>query len=98
MPRFSELEAIAGGTLLKLFKDREITNLVVDSRKALVGEGTVFFAITGERHDGHQFLTELYRFGIRQFVIEKTVELGAFPEGNFLYVPSSLSCLQSLVA
>ena len=97
MVRFSELEAIAGGKLLKLFKDREITTLVVDSRKALVAEGTVFFAIAGERHDGHQFLAELYRFGIRQFVIEKPVAMGSFPESNFLLVPSSLSCLQSLV-
>src|SRR5580765_7595136 len=98
MVRFSELEAIAGGKLLKLFKDREITTLVVDSRKALVAEGTVFFAITGERHDGHQFLAELYRIGIRQFVVEKPVPQGSYPEGNFLLVTSSLSCLQSLVA
>src|SRR5260221_5167058 len=97
MVRFSELEAIAGGKFLKIFKDREITNLVVDSRKTLVTEGTVFFAIAGKRHDGHQFLAELYRLGIRQFVIEKPVALGSFPNGNFFLVPSSLSCLQSLV-
>jgi alanine racemase len=97
MVRFSELEAIGGGTILKLFKDREITALVVDSRKVLVAEGTVFFAIFGERHDGHQFLAELYRLGIRQFVIEKPLALGPFPEGNFLLVPSSTFCLQSVV-
>jgi len=51
MVRFSELETVAGGKLLKLFKDREITSLVVDSRKAVVTEGAVFFAIAGERHD-----------------------------------------------
>src|SRR5260221_7299079 len=97
MVRFSELEAIAGGKFLKIFKDREITNLVVDSRKTLVTEGTVFFAIAGKRHDGHQFLAELYRLGIRQFVIEKPVALGSFPNGNFFLAPSSLSCLQSLL-
>ena len=97
MVRFSELEAISGGKLLKLFKDCEITTLVVDSRKALVGEGSVFFAIAGERHDGHQFLAELYRLGIRQFVIEKPFASDSFPEGSFLLVPSSLTCLQLLV-
>ena len=98
MVRFSALEAICGGTVLKLFKDREITTLVVDSRKVVVAEGTVFFAIFGQRNDGHQFVAELYQLGIRQFVIERELALGSFPEANFLLVPSSLSSLQSLAA
>ena len=98
MVRFSALEAICGGTVLKLFKDREITTLVVDSRKSVVAEGTVFFAIFGQRNDGHQFVAELYQLGIRQFVIERELALGSFPEANFLLVPSSISSLQSLAA
>jgi alanine racemase len=63
-----------------------------------VAEGAVFFAIFGERHDGHQFVAELYHLGIRQFVIERELALASFPEGNFLLAPSSLSALQSLAA
>ena len=96
MVKFSELDVISGGKLLQLYKDRQITNLEVDSRKASAAEGTVFFAIAGERHDGHQFLAELYRSGIRQFVIEKQFALTPYPEGNFLLVSNSLSCLQML--
>ena len=97
MVKFSELEAITGGKLVKLYKDRAIITLEIDSRKALVEEGTLFFAIAGERHDGHQFVSELYRAGIRQFVIEKQLDLTPYPQGNFLLASSSLSCLQSLV-
>ncbi len=96
MTRFSELESIAGGKLLKLYKDRPIAVVSVDSRKVLFADDNLFFAIAGERHDGHQFIPDLYRSGIRQFVIEKQIDLGSYPEGNFLLVHSSLSCLQSI--
>ncbi len=96
MVKFSDLEGITGGKLLQLYKDREVGTLEVDSRKSLAAEGTVFFAITGDRHDGHQFLSELYRSGIRQFVIEKQIALTSYPEGNFFLVHSSLACLQAL--
>ena len=70
MVRFSDLESITGGKMLRLSNDREISTLGVDSRKALPVEGTLFFAIAGERHDGHQFLAELYHSGIRHCVNE----------------------------
>ena len=98
MVRFSDLESITGGKMLRLSNDREISTLGIDSRKALPVEGTLFFAIAGERHDGHQFLAELYHSGIRHFVIEKQISLTPYPEGNFFLAPSSLSCLQSLAA
>ena len=47
MVRFSDLESITGGKMLRLSNDREISTLGVDSRKALPVEGTLFFAIAG---------------------------------------------------
>jgi Alr-MurF fusion protein len=94
---FGHLPQISGGTLLRLSGDQEITTLLVDSRKAIVNSGAVFFAIHGDRHDGHQFIGVLYEQGVRQFVIEKELALEAFPEGNFLLVKSSITCIQKLV-
>lgn len=98
MIRFSELPAICSGVLKQLFSDREIRDVVLDSRKMLRSETALFFAIAGERHDGHQYISELYRKGIRQFVVEKRCAYDSYPQANFLLVDSSIAALQALVA
>jgi alanine racemase len=45
--------------------------LLTDSRFVSQPEHSIFFAIKGERHDGHQFIEELYQKGVREFVVEK---------------------------
>jgi len=95
---FSQLSSICEGKLLQLAKDRPVDDLIVDSRKAILTERALFFAISGERHDGHTYMTELYQKGIRQFVVEKSISLHAFPDANVLQVASSLHALQKLAA
>jgi alanine racemase len=95
---FSALEKISGGRILQLTKDHAITYLITDSRKVLVSEEALFFAITGERNDGHQFVPSLYQSGIRQFVIEKSFDCSSYPEANFILAPSAIQVLQSIVA
>jgi len=95
---FSELEKITGGKILRLTKDNKITYLLTDSRKVLISEEALFFAITGERHDGHQFIESLYHSGIRQFIVERKIDDSLYPEANFLLVTSAVYALQSTVA
>ncbi|PZR37811.1 MAG: bifunctional UDP-N-acetylmuramoyl-tripeptide:D-alanyl-D-alanine ligase/alanine racemase [Azospira oryzae] len=94
---FSDLEKISGGRILQLFRDSEIKYLVMDSRKALIAPESLFFAINGERHDGHHYIPSLYVAGIRQFVLEKEIDIAPFPEANFLIATSSLAVLQAIV-
>jgi Alr-MurF fusion protein len=95
---FSELEKITSGKILQLALNRKISSLVIDSRKPIVSEGSIFFALHGERHDGHKYISELYALGIRQFVVEKEVDLKLFSEANFLIVLSALATLQAIAA
>ncbi|MDW7692194.1 bifunctional UDP-N-acetylmuramoyl-tripeptide:D-alanyl-D-alanine ligase/alanine racemase [Flammeovirgaceae bacterium SG7u.111] len=48
--------------------------LLTDSRKLISPSESVFFAIDGERHDGHQFIKNLYEKGVREFVVEKELD------------------------
>lgn len=96
MPQFSQLSSVCEGTFLQLAKDRPVEDLIIDSRKPMLTEQAVFFAIAGERHDGHSYISELYQKGIRQFVVEKLIETGALPEANILLVHSSITALQKL--
>jgi len=70
---FSDLIDITNGTLLQLRVDRPVTNLITDTRKAVIQEGSVFFAIQGTHHDGHKYIQSLYNAGIRQFIIERDI-------------------------
>lgn len=94
--KFSELAHVTSGTLISCPADRPVDTLVTDSRKPVIGEGSVFFAIRGDRHDGHKYVHELYVLGIRQFVVEQTIDPNEFPEANILKVASSLNAIQQL--
>lgn len=53
----------------------EVTDIVNDSRK--VGEGALFFCISGAAFDGHNFASEVVEKGAKVLVVEK--EVGEFP-------------------
>jgi alanine racemase len=58
---------------------------------------SLFFAIHGQIHDGHQYIGPLYRDKIRQFVIENpAIDIDAFPEANFFLVKNSIQALQDI--
>lgn len=94
---FSNLESITGGKVLRFFREHPVTTLLTDSRKAIVEEGAVFFAIGGVHHDGHQYIPKLYALGIRQFIVERPLtDVGE--EANVLLVNSSIAALQDIAA
>ena len=72
--------------------------LLTDSRSLCFPEQTLFFALRSKRNDGHRYIDELYRRGVRSFVVEQVPAAyqTAYPEANFLKVPSPLAALQRL--
>ena len=74
-----------------------VTELSIDSRKVLVPERTLFFAIETEKNDGHLYIPSLYQTGVRNFVITKVMESYATcVDANFLFVEDSVAALQRL--
>ena len=96
IPSFKDLQVILDHSGFTLHHESAIAYLLTDSRKAIVSPGSLFFAIDGPRHDGHQFLTDLYAKGIRQFVVEKKVDPNLLPEANLIQVPGSIAALQKI--
>ena len=98
--RFSDLPEICGGRLIAAHSpDAPVTELILDSRKTTALPGRVFFAIRGERHDGHRFIGELYQKGIRHFIVEyDSPEWLTYAHGNFLLVTSAIDALQKIAA
>ena len=78
--------------------DGEIRWLLTDSRSLCFPEETLFFALKTQRNDGHRYIDDLYRRGVRHFVVEQVPEHydTQFPQANFLRVPHTLAALQRL--
>lgn len=74
-----------------------IRNLLIDSRKLSNAETSLFFAIKGERHDGHAYLYDLYEKGVRHFVVSSLPKNhNIFNDSVFLLVKDTLLALQEL--
>ena len=69
--------------------------LLTDSRSLCFPEDTLFFALRSQRNDGHRYIDELYRRGVRSFVVEQLPEHQQ-ADANYLKVPSTLAALQRL--
>ncbi len=72
-----------------------VRHLLWDSRQLSTIQGTLFFAIRGQNHDGHAFVDELYNKGLRLFVVEQDPEI-AYADALYLKVDNSLKALQAL--
>ena len=75
--------------------DAQIGWLLTDSRSLCFPEETLFFALKTTRNDGHRYIQDLYRRGVRNFVVEQLPEQPA-SDANYLKVPSPLAALQRL--
>lgn len=81
--------------------DASINWLLIDSRSLCFPEETLFFAIRTQRNDGHKYVEELYKRGVRNFVVDRTYVDSSFNEvadANFLVVNDTLEALQQLAA
>lgn len=76
-----------------------IRYLLTDSRGVDFPDDSLFFAIHGVRHNGHKFIPDLYKTGVRSFVVEELPgNTEDFPNACFLLVSNSLESLQNLAA
>ncbi len=96
----SEITRIIKGELIQESNAKAfISELVIDSRQLIVPEGSLFFAITSKRNDGHKYIEELYNKGVRNFVVEtEPANLLLLYDANIIRVNNTLTALQNLAA
>jgi alanine racemase len=81
------------------FQDVHIKELAIDSRKVVLPGQSVFFAIKGDRHNGHKFIHELYEKGVRAFVVDQDYDSPEqLDDAFFIRTESPLSALQKVAA
>ena len=63
------INEVIRGRLLQLHADDPIEHLLLDSRRLIFPATSLFFALKGPRRSGDRFIEELYRRGVRNFVV-----------------------------
>lgn len=77
----------------------QISTVCIDSRKVQSSANALFFALVGKNHNGHEFIAELYRNGVRAFVVSENKNYtNLFPNAGFIQVEDSLFALQDFAA
>ncbi|WP_437918635.1 bifunctional UDP-N-acetylmuramoyl-tripeptide:D-alanyl-D-alanine ligase/alanine racemase [Sphingobacterium sp. LRF_L2] len=82
-----------------IFNDsQEIYDLAYDTRKIRSGTTSLFFALTSVR-DGHDFIEDAYKKGVRSFVVSRNdIDTVGYENANFIFVNNVLFAMQQLAA
>ena len=96
----NEIAKIVKGELLNSpLTEIPVRHLLIDSRKLISPEFSVFFALVTKRNDGHKYIDELYEKGVRTFIVSEAPEdISIFADANFIKVKNTLAALQLLAA
>jgi len=75
-----------------------IQAVAYDTRKISNPEGLVFFALSGNHRDGHEYVADAYLKGVRIFVVNRQFETAKHAHAVFFQVDQPLKALQQLAA
>lgn len=78
-------------------EDAIIDTVSIDSRSLQNSTHTLFFALIGPNHNGHDYLKALLEHGVYNFVVEYIPD-GMSGNANFLVVENSLNALHNFAA
>jgi len=95
--QLSDISQIIGAEA-SIVEDETIRDLLTDSRTYIGGSGFLFFALKTNKNDGHKYIEELYRKGVKSFVVSERIDESLFHDANILRVKSPLQALQALAA
>jgi alanine racemase len=92
------IQHILNATSIITSPNATIEWLLIDSRKIIRAESSLFFAIKGKT-DAMQFIPYLYQQGVRNFVVsEAPAEISAYPDANFYIVQDTLKAMQAMAS
>lgn len=95
---FFHIAQLLGGKSL-VRHESNISRLLTDSRSLIFPDDTLFFALRSASNDGHRYVSDLYRHGVRHFVVSNyKTDFDSMPDANFLIVNDTLAALQQLAA
>ena len=93
------VKEIAGVFGKEISSSREISELLTDSRSLCDAEHSLFVALRTSVNDGHKYIADMYRRGVRAFIVEEVPEvLSNVDDAEFIIVDDTVKALASLAS
>lgn len=76
-----------------------IKDLLYDSRQLASPENTLFFSLKSQRNNGNRYIDELYKKGVRAFIVEmplQDISISSLQDATFIVVEDTLKALQKI--
>ena len=89
---------VVDGKFIAHQSDDAIEHLVYDSRRIQQPLSSLFFALITEHNNGHRFLLDAYKKGVRNFIVSENSNTQNLQNANIIAVSDTLLALQSLAA
>ncbi len=93
---YNNIQDITHGKILVSECNSTIHSIAFDTRKIADGNSVLFFALTGEFRNGHAFIEEAYKKGVRQFVVSESIDVSTYQNSTFIQVENTLWALQEI--
>lgn len=90
---------VNGNFLINFTPDCQIKDISIDSRSSLISPACIFIAIVGNRNNGHDYISDLYDKGLRNFIVSQVPKtISDYKGANIIQVVDTLKALQKLAA
>lgn len=97
MYRLGELILNEGESRILLAGENDgFAHLIMDARNILYPGSSLFFAIKGQIHDGHQFVSQAYQQGVRNFIVSDALAVSGYPDINAIVSSDVIGLMQRI--
>lgn len=90
------ISRVIKGSFLHFNQNNDIKYITFDSRKIQHAAESLFFAIVTAQNDGHKYLTDAYKKGIRNFIVSEKNDYKGIKDSNIILVDEVVKALQEL--
>lgn len=80
----------------RIVDEASISYLLIDSRRLVFPQTTLFFSLKTTHQNGHDYIEDLVQRGVKNFVVENDFDASAFPSCNFIFVDNVYAALQKI--
>ena len=79
-----------------LVNESVIEHLLIDSRRLIFPETSLFFCLKTAHQNGHDYIADLVQRGVKNFVVDTNFDSSKFPTANFIFVDNVYQALQKI--
>ena len=88
----SDIARITGGKLVGT--DCSVNGVLTDSRSGIDVSSPIFVALAGKSRQGHDYIPEMYRRGVRAFLVSREPDAEMCADAGFVVTNDTLTALQ----